>query len=175
MGFVYRYTDLIDGVIKYIGIVYSDRSLSFRLKEHEKCDDWCKDGCYKIEYIQFNNRSTLEAVEAHLISLYGTDKFFNKAKTGWGICEFIPDLENKWIKYNGGLEAGNFELKTKKRRKLHNNNFIKISLSYYESVKNQIPDVYNRVIPLYVNGEIICIKEEDNQELFRYLSSNFMR
>ena len=145
------------------------------MKEHEKCDDWCKDGCYKIEYIQFNNRSTLEAVEAHLISLYGTDKFFNKAKSGWGICEFIPDLGNKWIKYNGELEAGNCELKTKKRRKLRNNNFIKISLSYYESVKNQIPDVYNRVIPSYVNGEIICVKERNNQKLFRYLSSNFMR
>ena len=40
MAYIYRYTDLVDNIIKYVGIVWSDnRSLEDRLYEHELRDD----------------------------------------------------------------------------------------------------------------------------------------
>ena len=53
MGYVYRYTDIEDGVIKYVGIVWSDkRELAQRIYEHSLYDWWCQDTLWKIEYIE---------------------------------------------------------------------------------------------------------------------------
>lgn len=42
MGYVYRYTDLTDNVIKYVGIVWKDnRTLDDRIYEHSYFDGWC--------------------------------------------------------------------------------------------------------------------------------------
>ena len=103
MGYVYRYTDIDDGIIKYVGIVWSEnRTLNQRIKEHSQNDVWCRDKEWEIEYIceDINSRTDAEYFEAHYISLYGTDKYFNERKSGWGVSSFLPNRENDWKKYD---------------------------------------------------------------------------
>jgi predicted DNA-binding transcriptional regulator AlpA len=101
MAYIYRYTDLTDNIIKYVGIVWSNnRVLQQRLEEHLKNDEWC-DGNYKIEYIceNINTRTDAEYFEAHYISLYKTDRYFNCKKVGWGTSNFLPNKEKEWKEY----------------------------------------------------------------------------
>ena len=100
MAYVYRYTDLKDNKIKYVGIVWSEnRTLSQRLNEHLKLDDWCNNN-YKIEYLEVANRTEAESLESHFIALYKTYKFYNNAKADWGINSFIPDMEDDWKEFD---------------------------------------------------------------------------
>ncbi len=102
MAYIYRYTDLVDNIIKYVGIVWSDnRSLEDRLYEHELRDDWCRTRKWKIEYLTENitTRTDAEYFEAHYISLYQTDKYFNVSKAGWGVSSFLPNRENDWVEF----------------------------------------------------------------------------
>jgi len=101
MAYVYRYTDLSDNIIKYVGIVWSDNmELKNRIDAHHR-DDWYAGTFWKIEYLSENivTRTDAEYFEAHYISLYGTDKYHNKMKAGWGISHFLPDRENEWKEY----------------------------------------------------------------------------
>lgn len=92
---VYRYIDDETGSVKYVGIVHKS-SLQKRLTAHRFCDSWALDACWRIEYFECENRSEAEAFESHLISLYGTDKYYNKAKKAWGVNRFLPDVESWW-------------------------------------------------------------------------------
>ena len=107
MAYVYRYIDNLDGIIKYIGIVWSkDRTLTQRVYEHQRNDDWCKSGSFTIEYIEenINSRTDAEYFESHYISLYGTDKYYNDKKSGWGVSSFLPDRESEWKKYDSSFK-----------------------------------------------------------------------
>jgi hypothetical protein len=103
LAYVYRYRDNADGIIKYVGIVWGKTTtLSNRLYQHRRNDDWCKNRSFTIEYIKenINTRTDAEYFEAHYISLYQTDKYFNVSKAGWGVSSFLPDRENDWIVYD---------------------------------------------------------------------------
>lgn len=103
MAYVYRYRDNINGIIKYVGIVWSEnRTLTQRIYEHQQNDKWCKNGSFTIEYIEenINTRTDAEYFEAHYISLYETDKYFNEKKSGWGTSSFLPNREDDWEKYD---------------------------------------------------------------------------
>ena len=99
MAYVYRYIDENDGIIKYVGIVYK-RMIDVRIKAHASVDDWRDKGNWRVEYFECDNRSVAEAFESHLIALYGTDKYYNKAKKGWGINKYLPDVESWWQIYS---------------------------------------------------------------------------
>lgn len=102
MGYIYRYIDLEDNIIKYIGIVWSEnRTLEQRIREHELNDSWCWDKKWKIEYIteNINTRTDAEYLESHYISLYGTSKYYNVKKKGWGISSFVTNKESEWEEY----------------------------------------------------------------------------
>ena len=105
MATVYRYVDLCDNLTKYIGIVASNNSnrcLEDRLKEHRVKDFWSK-GHYSVEYFNVRTRTDAEAFESHLIALYKTYNFYNKAKNNWGISDFLP-TKIQWkayVTYNG--------------------------------------------------------------------------
>lgn len=99
MGFVYRYIDTNDEIIKYVGIVWATNDingLKRRIRDHLS-DDWNKLGNWRVEYISENicSRTDAEYFEAHYISLYNTGKFFNKSKVGWGKSSFLPS-RNDW-------------------------------------------------------------------------------
>ena len=92
---VYRYVDKNDGIVKYVGIVYNS-TLERRIAVHKSMDPWALGGNWRIEYFECESRAEVEAFEAHLIALYGTDKYYNKAKKSWGINRFLPDVEGWW-------------------------------------------------------------------------------
>ena len=92
---VYRYIDTTDNVVKYVGIVHESK-LEKRLLAHANNDKWALNGCWKVEYFECENRSEAEAFESHLIALYGTHKYYNKAKANWGVNKYLPDVESWW-------------------------------------------------------------------------------
>lgn len=92
---VYRYTDIEDGIIKYVGIVRSGK-LCDRLQAHEREEEWCKNKPWYIEFFECENQSEVEAFEAHLIALYGTYKYHNTQKATWGLNKYLPDVESWW-------------------------------------------------------------------------------
>lgn len=95
MACLYGYTDLDDGIIKYVGIIWSDkRTLSERINEHKE-EPGFKDRRWKVEYLARNihTRTDAECLEAHYISLYHTDEFLNRSKSGWGLCSFYQRMK----------------------------------------------------------------------------------
>ena len=95
---VYRYIDIGDGNIKYIGIV-DKGTLPTRHKQHQR-DSWFKNGEFICQYIQLQNKSETEAMESHLIEYYHTGEWFNKSKVGWGLNSFIKTpSEYEWQYY----------------------------------------------------------------------------
>lgn len=102
MGCVYRYIDRSDGIIKYVGIVWGvKRTLSQRIKEHQR-DPKFSNKKWKIEYIdtKIETRTDAEYFESHYIALYGTAKYLNDTKYGWGLSSYLPDRESDWKEYN---------------------------------------------------------------------------
>lgn len=101
---VYRYIDLADNIIKYVGIVHHG-NLNSRLRAHAKTDQWCMVRKWRIEILSCDklNRTDAEYLEAHFISLYHTDKWFNKAKAGWGVSSIISYSEDDWQEYKSDL------------------------------------------------------------------------
>ena len=79
MAYVYRYIDADDNKIKYVGIVYG-KSLGEWITAHASQDDWRYKGNWRIEYFECETRSEAEAFESHLIALYKTYEYYNKAK-----------------------------------------------------------------------------------------------
>lgn len=64
-----------------------------------RADATCNENIARIQYITVNSRTDAEYIESHLISLYGTDKWYNKSKSGYGVSSFLPK-EFKWLDYN---------------------------------------------------------------------------
>ena len=104
MFYVYRYTDLRDDIVKYIGI--TKRKLQLRVKEHDKQDDWLDNLVYwDIDYFCVKNQSEAEAWESHLISEYCTYNWYNKGKADWGSITSFTDITVRWNMY---ISAGIF-------------------------------------------------------------------
>ena len=96
MGWVYKFTDLSDEKVKYVGIVYAEgRTLYQRVYEHFRDDEWCK-GDFRIEYINVNSRTDASAYESHYITLYKTYEYFNKDKSDWGLSEYLLNRDSEW-------------------------------------------------------------------------------
>lgn len=141
---VYRYTDLSDNTVKYIGIITGrkNKCLEERLREHRKKNEWSK-GHYKIDFFVVNSRTDAEAYESHLIEKYNTQDYYNKAKTGWGLSDYLP--EQKWVHYV--TYDGEFTM---------NKNRIKIEKDEKERIKNnQVfdTDISKRYSIWYSNNE----------------------
>lgn len=123
MGYVYRYTDAEDGIIKYVGIVWSDnRTLKQRIKEHER-EPIFQGYKWIIEYIdtEVETRTDAEYLEAHYISLYETYKYLNSTKNGWGISKYIPERLD-WKVYDIEKDILYDEIIYKKNEKLQKEN-----------------------------------------------------
>lgn len=85
----------------YIGIIKPRKQngdiLRERIIEHFRRETWSF-GNYKVDYFIVNSRTDAEFFEAHLIALYKTYKYYNIAKSDWGISEYLPN-EINWIEY----------------------------------------------------------------------------
>ena len=142
MADVYRYVDLHDEKIKYVGIVWSDnRTLEQRVKEHSKQDEWCVNGCWRVEYLQKEVKSRIDAelLEAHYISQFKTNEWYNTSKANWGTSELLQnDAEEVWKEYTtiGDIKPSNMTDKIEEGYifvKYHNNT---LWLNFYDKNKN---------------------------------------
>lgn len=118
MGYIYRYIDLADNIIKYVGIVWANnRTLQQRMQEHEKNDNWCFVRRWKVEYIEtnINNRTEAEFFESHFITLYQTYKYFNIKKQNWGTSDLVQFSDNDWKEFNDDIYKENKHKNTIKR------------------------------------------------------------
>lgn len=140
MGYVYRYTDIADGIVKYVGIVSSEnRTLLQRVKEHQTYDDWCNGSQWKIEYLEINNKTDCEGLESHFISLYETDKWYNTRKTGWGVSNIYSMFNWKWEEFE-------YSFKKRVARRERNKRIGERFLS----------DLYEKSIYIFNNGNSYC-------------------
>ena len=98
MNYVYRYIDKADNIIKYIGIVCRDteNALEKRIYEHSYLDSWCHGKSWKIEYITVPTKNDAHALEGHFIALYGTNRWYNNAKTTLGLLSFVKN-DFEWV------------------------------------------------------------------------------
>lgn len=107
MLIVYRYTDCDDNIIKYVGIVWGEKaSLRRRAQQHACTDNWCKNRKWKIEYLDYDikSRTDAEMLEAHFIAKFGTESWYNSAKTGWGESQFVQTMDDSWQLFSIGEE-----------------------------------------------------------------------
>lgn len=161
MGYVYRYTDLEDNIIKYVGIVWSNRPLLQRIKEHQYNDSWCINKKWKIEYIKedINTRTDAEYFEAHYISLYQTDKYFNTSKAGWGVSSFLPNREDDWVIYKEESRQHIFEISLK-HNKFFNIKMIPVNIKECKDKKIKSHDYHCRC------GSNELYKTENDKSLY---------
>jgi hypothetical protein len=139
---VYRYIDVSDNIVKYVGITYKD-NMKGRIYCHKTEDDWRDEGSWRIEYFECANKSEAEAFESHLIALYGTDKYYNKHKSGWGINQYLPNVEDKWKKWEDARFTDAETAKAAKlMRRLIRSGYIKEAMSlldcfeFEDNIKN---------------------------------------
>lgn len=90
MPYVYKYTDKTDNKVKYVGLIKADSNFPKRFYQHHK-DWWHDEGDWSISYTEVSTQTDAEALEAHLIEYYKTTQFYNRAKAGWGLSEYLPD------------------------------------------------------------------------------------
>lgn len=140
MGFVYKYTDVEDKIVKYVGIVWSEnRTLLQRIREHQMYDDWCNGKQWKIEYLNIDNKTDCEGLEAHFIALYNTGEWYNKGKTNWGISNVYSMIKWEWKELNYIPE--NIDVKSRKNRRINDNFLLKL---------------YNDSVYIFNNGVCYC-------------------
>ena len=105
MPYVYKYTDLKDNQVKYIGIIKKEGNFPKRFTQHQG-DWWYSKGDWVISYVKVPTQTDAEMLEAHLIEYYDTAKFYNRAKSGWGLSSYLPDAEEmEWIQVESKREA----------------------------------------------------------------------
>lgn len=148
MGYVYRYTDFEDNIIKYVGIVWSEnRTLLQRVKEHQLFDEWCNGKQWKIEYLEIDNKTDCEGLEGHFISLYGTNEWFNKGKANWGVSKIYSMIDWEWEELNYISE--DVEIKKRKSRRI-NDSFLS--------------SLYEKSIYIFNNGSFYCFFQTFKKE-----------
>jgi hypothetical protein len=155
MGYIYRYTDIEDGIIKYVGIVWSEnRTLLQRVKEHQTYDDWCNGKQWRIEYMNIDNKTDCEGLEAHFISLYNTSRLYNKSKTNWGISNVYSMINWEWRELNYHPE--NIEIKNRESRRINDSFLSKL---------------YNDSIYVFNNGMCYCFfKTFKREPIYVYMA-----
>lgn len=148
MAYVYKYTDLKDNIVKYVGIVYSNqRSLKQRVSEHYARDAWCKQSTFRIEYFECRNKTEATALENHFISLYKTYKYYNKTPNN-GKLSFVPQIE--WKQYSIERSYSLYNIKELAYQYLYGTAKNKQSISMRLKNRNNFSDEYVNQINEYI-------------------------
>ena len=114
MIYLYKYIDMNDIVSE------KNRELKDRIIEHYKKDVWSH-GYFRVEYIELQSKTDAEYLESHFISVYRTDKYFNKAKKEWGKSALLENRKFIWklyIVYNNDITVANIKNLVEKTQKL---------------------------------------------------------
>lgn len=122
MSYVYRYTDLADGIIKYVGIVCRESDdesvLLRRFKEHANNDKWCAGKTWRIEYIKVPTRNDAFSLEGHFIAKYNTSNWYNTAKTDLGMLSFL-NVDFEWTVLEDSIYVEPKELKEREVKRIY--------------------------------------------------------
>ena len=169
---IYRYTDLSDNTIKYIGIITSTskkRCLEERLREHAKVDEWSI-GNFCVDFFVVSNKTDAEAYEAHLISLYKTYNCFNKAKANWGVSDFLPNPKwTHYVTYNGKFQMDiNRKIIENDARHIHEKEIQRKNYNIWYSEARQAWSVY-----VFDRLKRRRVSRKDKNELINYLSKYY--
>ena len=175
MAIVYRYRDINDNIIKYVGIVNdSGRTLGRRLLEHFRKDVWSH-GKFQVDYINVKSKTDAEFLEAHFISYYETFKYFNVAKKDWGISSIVTLQEYLWhpyIWYDNNLSNERIKNKqqyTRYDEKINNKKFTLESDFKYKIWKGSNNNWYTYVPDNTKKNARRLIKKRDLESLIIFL------
>ena len=145
---VYRYIDIKDGIIKYVGIVVK-QPLRARLVQHRTLDDWATASEYKIQYFEVETQSDAEVWEAHLISEYKTYNYYNIKKSSWGLCSYLNSQVITWKDFD-------FTVRPKVKKRIPTiNNIVKGGFG-----EQRLSKVINQKI-FYLQSQNVDIVGED--------------
>lgn len=96
MPYVYKYVDDADGICKYVGMTGGNKfALRQRIYAHKK-EAWTQGKQFSITCFQCHTQSEAEAFESHFIAVYGTSKYYNIAKSDWGINNYLNTDNIVW-------------------------------------------------------------------------------
>lgn len=161
MGFLYRYIDLEDDIVKYVGIVHSkNRTLQQRLKDHHK-DSWYEPNRFKIQMVDCGemSRTDLEYLESHFIAFYETYKWFNKSKANWGCSSIIDSSKYKWV----DIDEIQFRSKHSKTRsttsKAKNTSYLAIKAEKVLNRKRLIYSISNSILSTIPMEQIPLVED----------------
>lgn len=102
MPYIYKYEDPDTEQVVYVGISRDYDTLLRRFAAHKNNDPWGVLKLWNIYTAEVKTQSDAEVLEGHFIALYETYRFYNKAKAGWGVCSFVPEIVwRKWTPLEG--------------------------------------------------------------------------
>ena len=144
MPYVYYYKDKNDETVKYVGLIREDTNFPLRFAQHKK-DSWYMEGSWSIWYLPVETRTDAEALEAHYISYFGTWKYYNNQKSGWGECTFAPD-SIEWLEFDATKTEPVIDIIRELEIVEANVRRLKDALSRYES---------KDIVDLFIDNKII--------------------
>lgn len=179
MNYVYRYIDKADNIIKYIGIVCRDteNALEKRIYEHSYNDSWCHGKTWRVEYITVPTKNDAHALEGHFIALYGTNRWYNKAKTTLGLLSFVKN-DFEWVTLYNNYSSNKTEpydydkaYSCKKSLALHNK-LMENYANIIHSIKIVNLMLKNNVYSIYTKEQLLNdleILQDGKQKYENYL------
>lgn len=185
---VYRYIDLNDNIIKYVGVVTGDKvNLASRIKGH-KSDNWVYGTKWRVEYIEedINTRTDAEMFESHFISLFGTNKWFNKSKANWGVSSFVPKI-GEWSVYKEEIDYDSkreyIDILEKRIKDLKDQNNIKYNNIVgrnrkLEIINKKLRELIVRTLPFGLKTKFMENTKLDNikdEELFNSIIEDYVK
>ena len=155
MGFLYKYVDSDDDIVKYVGIVNGDdeKSLDNRISQHRN-DSWYKDS-FRIYYFTVKTKTDLEFLEACFINYYETYNFYNISKSGWGESQLVDLSQFEWSEYRSSKEI-ELEIRSDKRKRI-------------KTIKNEINELLYEISALESKNRSLMDKLEKLDSIERIL------
>lgn len=157
MFYVYRYIDIFDNIIKYIGKV-TEQELCQRIRQHSY-EEKFQNSDWRIEYIVCKTRTQADAYESHFIAKYKTYRFLNVAKANWGIMPELEGVHFKWISYydvqysNSKNFYGSIVLLSQLVNECSKKNSIVMCYLASDLFGNETLDTYLSMISLYISAQ----------------------
>lgn len=177
MSYVYRYIDLSDNEIKYVGVVCrnSENGMETRLQEHLDNDVWLQGKKWKIEYIQVPTKGDALALEGHFIAKYKTDEWYNHAKTTYGLLSFIDDSIFDWKVFKNEIYVPERKI-VRSETDAMISNFFKIHDEYAKRLSDVIKSLEKvdkllefEIYSIYSKDILLRDKKELQNEMEEYM------
>lgn len=147
-GYVYKYIDTKDGIVKYVGLVNPGNSLTQRVLQH-KNDDWYRSD-FEVYYIKVQSKTDAEFLESAFINHYKSYKYYNRAKDNWGASSLI-DLNNfNWEDYKTFKDDRKYIPKVKKKKKIYTDDEMEVeNWNRFNAMYDQLPQGSKKIFQYF--------------------------